>query len=68
LSISSRPLWWPPDKICGRYLAPYLSSQVGDAADVMPHDADAIPVETTLNRTASEAHPSFHELTDLPRR
>ena len=35
-TISGEALWWPPDKIAGRYLAPYLSSQVGDAADVMP--------------------------------
>ena len=27
-SASSRPLWWPPAKIAGRYLAPYLSGQV----------------------------------------
>jgi hypothetical protein len=47
---------------------PYLSSQVGDAADVMPQEADAIRVETTLDPIALEAHPSFRELTDLPRR
>ena len=34
--IAGEALWWPPNKLCGRYLAPYLSSQVGDAADVMP--------------------------------
>jgi hypothetical protein len=34
-TISSATLWWPPDKIAGRYLAPYLSGQVGDAAGVM---------------------------------
>ena len=67
-TVSSRPLWWPPDKICGRYLAPYLSSQVGDAADVMPQDTDAIRVEATLDPTASDASHSYHELTDLPRR
>jgi sulfide:quinone oxidoreductase len=27
-TASSRPLWWPPAKIAGRYLAPYLSGQV----------------------------------------
>jgi sulfide:quinone oxidoreductase len=27
---SSRPLWWPPAKISGRYLAPYLSGQVSE--------------------------------------
>jgi sulfide:quinone oxidoreductase len=67
-SISSSPMWWPPDKICGCYLAPYLSSQVGDAADVMPHDADAIPVETTLDPIAPGASSPYRKLTDLPRR
>jgi hypothetical protein len=35
-TIAGEALWWPPNKLCCRYLAPYLSSQVGDAADVMP--------------------------------
>jgi Universal stress protein family len=43
-TISSATLWWPPNKIAARFLAPYLSSQVGDAADVMPLDHDAIPL------------------------
>jgi len=34
--VAGEALWWPPNKLCGRYLASYLSSQVGDAADVMP--------------------------------
>jgi len=25
--IAANPLWWPPSKIAGRYLAPYLSSR-----------------------------------------
>jgi sulfide:quinone oxidoreductase len=25
--VSLRPLWWPPSKIAGRYLAPYLTAQ-----------------------------------------
>jgi sulfide:quinone oxidoreductase len=36
--FSEQPLWWPPNKLAGRYLAPYLSGQVGEAADVMPSD------------------------------
>jgi sulfide:quinone oxidoreductase len=36
--IDGESSWWPPNKLFGRYLAPYLSSQVGDAADVMPQD------------------------------
>jgi sulfide:quinone oxidoreductase len=34
--IAEGALWWPPNKLYGRYLAPYLSSRVGSAADVMP--------------------------------
>ena len=33
-SLSERPLWWPPNRLCGRYLAPYLSSRVGGGADM----------------------------------
>jgi sulfide:quinone oxidoreductase len=62
---SSTTLWWPPDKIAGRYLAPYLSSQVGDAADVMPQDDDAIRVEAALDPVASCTSGTFGELSDL---
>jgi sulfide:quinone oxidoreductase len=24
-AVSGQPLWWPPNRLCGRYLAPYLS-------------------------------------------
>jgi sulfide:quinone oxidoreductase len=30
-TVSGNALWWPPDKLAGHYLAPYLSSQVGEA-------------------------------------
>jgi sulfide:quinone oxidoreductase len=48
-TISSQPLWWPPNKLSGRYLAPYLSRQTGEAADVMPH----VAAEPRLERSAS---------------
>jgi sulfide:quinone oxidoreductase len=51
--VSTQPLWWPPNRLCGRYLAPYLSSRVGGSA-VMFH-ADATPGRRTLV-----------ELADLP--
>ena len=35
-TVSRDPLWWPPNKLCGRYLAPYLSSRSGEESDVMP--------------------------------
>jgi sulfide:quinone oxidoreductase len=47
-AISRRALWWPPNKLAGRYLAPYLSSRVGAAAEVMPREEEAIPVEREL--------------------
>jgi sulfide:quinone oxidoreductase len=48
-TVSAQALWWPPNKIAARYLAPYLSRQTGDAADVhLPDDADAIPIEADL--------------------
>jgi sulfide:quinone oxidoreductase len=40
--IAERALWWPPIKLYGRYLAPYLSGQVGSAADVMPSAVPSI--------------------------
>lgn len=38
-AISPEPLWWPPTRLSGRHLAPYLSRQTGEAADVMPAPA-----------------------------
>jgi sulfide:quinone oxidoreductase len=64
---SSDALWWPPDKLAGRYLAPYLSSQVGDAADVLSPDEHATPVEATLD-TLVDPHNEVDELVDRGRR
>jgi hypothetical protein len=46
--IAERALWWPPNKLYARYLAPYLSSQVGSAAHVVPPDEHAIPAEPAV--------------------
>jgi sulfide:quinone oxidoreductase len=48
-TISDDALWWPPNKLSGRYLAPYLSSKTGEAADVMHQDQGAIDVDTPLH-------------------
>ena len=66
--ISGDALWWPPNKLSGRYLAPYLSAQLGEAADVMPQHERAIPVETALDLEAPETQASFGSLADLPPR
>jgi sulfide:quinone oxidoreductase len=62
--ISTEALWWPPNKLCGRYLAPYLSG-VDDGADVMPQDEDAIAVEVTLDSAAQGTRHALDELTDI---
>jgi sulfide:quinone oxidoreductase len=67
-NISGEALWWPPNKLCGRYLAPYLSSQSGDAADVMPREEHALRVETELDSLAADPRHGFGELFELPRR
>jgi sulfide:quinone oxidoreductase len=55
-TISPQALWWPPNKIAARYLAPYLSHQTGEAADVLlPAGADTIDV-----------HADLQELVDRP--
>jgi sulfide:quinone oxidoreductase len=67
-TVSDEALWWPPNKLSGRYLAPYLSSKTGEAADVMPQDNGAIQVDTPLDPERPDAHGGFGELSDLPPR
>ena len=53
-TISTRPLWWPPNKLGGRHLAPYLSHRTGEAADVTAPPALRPSVaERPLERSAS---------------
>jgi sulfide:quinone oxidoreductase len=53
-TISPEPLWWPPTKLSGRYMAPYLSRQTGESADVMPVPAQRPSVaERRLEGSAS---------------
>ena len=66
--VSGEALWWPPNKLSGRYLAPYLSIQLGEAADVMPQNEHAIPVEAALDPIAPDTQDSFGELSDPPPR
>ena len=67
-TVSDEALWWPPNKLSGRYLAPYLSSKTGEAADVMPQDKTATQVDTPLDPRMVDTHSGFGELTDLPPR
>jgi sulfide:quinone oxidoreductase len=48
-AVDTEPLWWPPAKIVGRHLAPFLAKHLG-LSELLPDAArgDAIPVEVEL--------------------
>jgi sulfide:quinone oxidoreductase len=46
--VDPHPLWWPPAKIVGRYLSPFLAKQLGlDSGDKPP--VEGVPIEITLD-------------------
>ncbi|HEY6068168.1 MAG TPA: FAD-dependent oxidoreductase [Gaiellaceae bacterium] len=48
--VDTEPLWWPPAKIVGRYLAPFLASQLGLEATLPAHaPTEAVEVEVELD-------------------
>ncbi len=54
-TTARRALWWPPTKIAGRYLAPYLAMRLGtDAIDEGPQP-DGQPVDLDLEREIPSA-------------
>ena len=43
--VDTQPLWWPPAKIVGRYLTPFLAEHLGISRESMrPPGTDAVPV------------------------
>jgi sulfide:quinone oxidoreductase len=52
--IDTEPLWWPPAKIVGRYLAPFLAARLGLSA-ALPEGAPpgALEVEVELDPQAA---------------
>lgn len=47
-TAAAEPLWWPPGKIVGRHLAPFLAERAG-AVLSPPAEADAVRVEVELD-------------------
>jgi sulfide:quinone oxidoreductase len=47
--VDTQPLWWPPAKIVGRYLAPFLASQLGLSVDAAAAP-DGIEVDVEFDR------------------
>jgi sulfide:quinone oxidoreductase len=56
VSVASlEPLWWPPAKIVGRYLAPFLGAFAGvESPPETPAAPGAVPVEVELERDEVE--------------
>ena len=56
---SPEPLWWPPAKIVGRYLAPFLGDFAGvKSPPEAPAAPGAVPVEVELERERIDALPA----------
>jgi sulfide:quinone oxidoreductase len=61
-TLSEEPLWWPPNRLCGRYLAPYLSRRAGGGATMFQDEASAFASgRRAIDRSAGR----FAELADL---
>jgi sulfide:quinone oxidoreductase len=48
--VDTEPLWWPPAKIVGRHLAPFLASHLGLANEPLRPGMPAVEVEVELDR------------------
>ncbi len=46
--VDAQPLWWPPAKIVGRYLSPFLAEQLKLANAERP-PAEGVPIEVALD-------------------
>jgi sulfide:quinone oxidoreductase len=48
--IDTQPLWWPPAKIVGRYLAPFLADHLGLSRESMrPFGTESMQVEVAID-------------------
>lgn len=50
--VDTQPLWWPPGKIVGRHLSPFLAEHLGLARSSQAPPADALPIEVAVDRPA----------------
>jgi sulfide:quinone oxidoreductase len=48
--VDTEPLWWPPAKIVGRYLAPFLAEHLGLSAEPPPEVVRGVQVDVELER------------------
>jgi sulfide:quinone oxidoreductase len=48
-AIDTEALWWPPAKIVGRHLAPFLASKLGLSEELPTTTGGSVPVEVELD-------------------
>jgi len=61
--VGSAPLWWPPSKIVGRHLAPFLGALSGDeAVRELAAGEDAVPVHVELETPLPAGSSRFEAL------
>ncbi len=48
--LAEHALWWPPSKVAGHYLAPYLHARDEAPAQAPPDDPASVPVDIDLTR------------------
>ena len=54
--VDTEPLWWPPAKIVGRYLTPFLAAKLGLAETAVgPLHEGAIPIEVEFETSGRPA-------------
>jgi sulfide:quinone oxidoreductase len=51
---SDHIMWWPPSKVAGRYLAPYLAGEIDQTLIDVPDHTGKIPVEVDLQEHLSK--------------
>jgi sulfide:quinone oxidoreductase len=57
-AVGMDALWWPPAKIVGRYLAPYLAARAGiREPSTWSPEGDAVPVDVELELGPTGARP-----------
>lgn len=55
-AVTTQALWWPPSKIAGRYLAPYLFGQ--DELETIQEIREGhLPIELSLDQTSQTTRP-----------
>jgi sulfide:quinone oxidoreductase len=53
--VSPRPLWWPPTKVAGRFLAPALGGAGLDPVSSLPSGAAPLAIQVDLEETLTPA-------------